>query len=284
MLGILGGLLAACFWGGAGTCSARCARALGSLRSLAIGNVIGVVLVSGAALAVHGPPTGAPASDWLRGIGYGLGTMAGLACIFKAYELAKVGLVSATVSTNGAIAALVSVLLLGEELAPVAILALVVTATGVSLSALRGGQGGPAGGSNARGVAFALLGACGFATAILVGSDLESLGPIWIVATGRAVGVVVVTVPLALARALPRPERGLWPWLLGSPAFDAAGFAALLLATQDGVAVPAVIANMSVVLLSLIAMVVFDERLGRLQWVGVATTLSGVAVLAATQG
>lgn len=122
-------------------------------------------------------------------------------------------------------------------------------------------------------MAFALLGACGFATAILVGSDLESLGPIWIVATGRAVGVVVVTVPLALARALPRPERGLWPWLLGSPAFDAAGFAALLLATQDGVAVPAVIANMSVVLLSLIAMVVFDERLGRVQWLGVATTL-----------
>ena len=188
MLGILGGLLAACFWGGAGTCSARCARALGSLGSLALGNLIGVVLVSAAALAIEGSPLGAPSGDWLRGLGYGLGTTLGLACIFRAYELAKVGLVSATVSTNGAVAALVSVLLLGERLKAISAVAVAVTASGVALSALRGGDGGPAGGSNARGIVFALLGASGFAGAILVGAGADAIGPLWIVALGREIG------------------------------------------------------------------------------------------------
>ncbi len=43
--------------------------------------------------------------------------MVALSMIFRAYSMAKVGLVSAIVSTNGTIAALVSVAILGEDAA-----------------------------------------------------------------------------------------------------------------------------------------------------------------------
>jgi drug/metabolite transporter (DMT)-like permease len=285
MIGIVGGLLTALFWGCAGTCSARLTRALGPLQALALGNMIGVVLVPLVALGWLGMPNGVSAEDWLRAVGYGLGTTGALAAIFRAYSLAKVGLVSATVSTSGAIAALVSVALLGEKLPRPAVIAILVTAVGVAAAALREDPTGtgPIGGSDRRGSGFALLGACGFATAVLVGSGVENLHPIWVVAIGRVVGTVLVSAPVIVRSGLPPVPRSLVPFAIGSPVFDAAGFAALLVASRHGVAVPAVLATLSVIVLTLVGVVVFRERLSRLQWVGVATTLLGVATLAATR-
>ncbi len=64
---------------------------------------------------------------------------------------------------------------------------------------------------------------------------------------------------------------------------DAAGFAALLVGSRDGVAVPAVLSTLSAVFLALIGHFVFRERMSRLQWAGALTTLAGVATLAATR-
>jgi drug/metabolite transporter (DMT)-like permease len=284
VIGIVGGLLTALFRGGAGTCSARLTRALGPLRALALGNLIAIVTVTAAALAWQGPPHGT-AGDWLRALAYGLGTVVALAAIFRAYSVAKVGLVSATVSSNGAIAALVSVAFLGEHLPAPAVAAILLTAAGVAAAALREDTTGtgPAGGSDRRGTGYALLGACGFATAVIAGSGVDELHPIWVVAAGRAVGLVLVTLPVAVRLGLPRPDRALLPYAIGSPVLDAAGFASLLVAGQHGVAVPAVLATLSAVVLAIGGVVVFRERLSRLQWLGVATTLVGVAALATTR-
>src|SRR5258705_13245785 len=100
--GLLGGLLCAVFWCGAGTCSATWARVFGPVPSLAMGCLIGAVAVPVVALVWVGLPD-APWTDWLWAGGYGVGTMAALAMIFRAYSTAKVGLVSAIVSTNGTI-------------------------------------------------------------------------------------------------------------------------------------------------------------------------------------
>jgi len=284
LTGLLGGLFCAIFWCGAGTCSATCARAWGSIPSLAMGCLIGSIAVPAIALVWVGVPH-APLSDWLWALGYGIGTMLALSMIFKAYSLAKVGLVSAIVSTNGTIAALVSVLLLGEALPPAAIVATLVVATGVALAALREGDPatGPRGGSDRLGAVYALLGACGFASAVLCGAQAETLDPIWVVAGGRLVGLVAVTLPIALAGRLPRLNREILPYAIGSPLLDAAGFAALLIGSQDGVAIPAVLSTLSAVFLALVGHLVFRERMSRLQWAGALTTLAGVATLAATR-
>jgi drug/metabolite transporter (DMT)-like permease len=285
VIGVVGGLLTALLWSGAGTCSARVSRAYGPLRALALGNLIGVVAVPLAALVWVGPPASAPWTDWLRALVYGLGTTCALASIFRAYRLTKLGLVSATVSTNGTIAALVSVAVLGEHLRRLAFAAVLVTGAGVAAAALREethlAEHGDA--SDRRGMAFALLGALGFAIAVLAGSGADELQPIWIVACGRVIGFLAITVPAVSRGRLPRPTRPLLPYVIGSPVFDAAGFATLLVASRDGVAVPAVLATLSVVFLALVGALAFRERLGRLQWAGVALTVLGVAALAATR-
>ena len=47
---------------------------------------------------------------------------------------------------------------------------------------------------------------------------------------------------------------------------DAAGFAALLVGSRDGVAVPAVLSTLSAVFLALVGYFLFRERMSRLQW------------------
>ena len=282
MIGVVGGLLTALFWTGAGTCSARMARAVGPLKSLAVGNLVGIVIVPLAALVWVGLPSSVPLNDWLGAIGYGLGATLGLAAMFRGYSITKIGLVSAAVSTNGSIAAILSMLFLGERLPPVALLALLVIAAGIGLSAYRSEPG--QGGNERQGLAFALLGAALFGGAVVSGSTVQGLDPIWVVAIGRVVGVVIVSLPLAARRELPHVDRSLWPYAIGSPFFDAAGFAALLVASRDGVAVPAVLSTGSAVLLAISGALVFGERLSRLQWIGVVTTIAGVAALTALRG
>ena len=118
---------------------------------------------------------------------------------------------------------------------------------------------------------------------MLSGAQAEELDPIWVVAGGRAFGLVAVTIPVALAGRLPRLDRQILPWAIGSPVLDAAGFAALLVGSQDGVAVPAVLSTLSAVFLALVGYFFFRERLSRLHWIGALTTLAGVATLAATR-
>ncbi len=284
MTGLVGGLLCAVLWCGAGTCSATCARVFGPVPSLAMGCLIGAIVVPIVALVWVGVPD-APLTDWLWAAGYGVGTIVALSMIFRAYSMAKVGLVSAIVATNGTIAALVSVMILGENLPAAAIIATLVVGAGVCLAALREGDPttGPKGGSDRAGALFALVGACGFAGAVLSGAQSSQLDPIWVVAGGRAFGLLAITIPVTLAGRLPRLDRQILPWAIGSPVLDAAGFAALLVGSRDGVAVPAVLSTLSAVFLALIGYFFFRERMSRLQWAGALTTLVGVATLAATR-
>jgi drug/metabolite transporter (DMT)-like permease len=285
MIGIVGGLLTALFWGGAGTCSARCARVIGPIATLAVGNLIGVVWLVAVALVWRGVPVDAAAGDWLRAVGYGVGSIAGLALIFRAYTTAKVGLVSATVATNGALAAILSVVVFGESVPAVVLVAIPVTMVGVAVTAWREEPPGRAGGRGAtrRGAGYALAGACCFALAVLSGSHVRTLDPVWVVATGRMVGVVTVTAWVVTRHGLPRIPRTITGFAVGSPVFDGAGFLALLTAARHGVAIPAVLSTLSVLVIAALGFVVFGERLTRLQWAGVLTTLVGVATIAATR-
>ncbi len=285
MIGIIGGLSAAIFWCGAGTCSARLARSVGSLQALALGNIVGFVALVAIALVWVGPPDPAGVKDVLIALAYGIGTVGGLAAIFRAYELTKLGLTSAMVAANGSVAALASVLFLNESLPVPAWVALVVVGLGISVVALASGGGARlAGGGSAKGIGFAALGALGFGLAVAAASAADTLHPVWIVAAGRLVGLVVVTIPLMLAGRLPRPERALWPYVVGSPFFDAAGFIAVLIGSRDGVAIPAVLSNLSCVLLVAVGAVAFHERLTPLQLSGATLTLLGVVALTLLRG
>ena len=118
---------------------------------------------------------------------------------------------------------------------------------------------------------------------MLSGAQAE-LDPIWVVAGGRAFGLVAVTLPVALAGRLPRPrpaDPAVRDRLAGARRRRLRG--ACWSGSQDGVAVPAVLSTLSAVFLALVGYFFFRERISRLQWAGALTTLAGVATLAATR-
>ncbi len=282
MNAMAGGLTTAVAWACAGTCSARTSRSIGSLATVATGNVVGVVVTVLVALAVAGAPHADGAADWIAALGYALGSMVGLLLIFHGFTVGKVSLVSAMVSTNGTVAALFAVLVLGEVLPTPAIIAMTVTGLGVALTALRP-EPAARGRSDRVAIAYGLAGSAAFAAAILAGDHAGGLDPLWVVATGRIVGFLAISIPFVLLRGVPRVPREVVPFAVGSPIFDAVGFAALLIAGQDGIAVPAALSTLNVPLLVVFGAVVFKERPRPNQLAGMLVTIAGVAALALTR-
>jgi drug/metabolite transporter (DMT)-like permease len=79
-------------------------------------------------------------------------------------------------------------------------------------------------------------------------------------------------------------SRAAVPFVVGVGLAEVAGTATYALGATDSVAVASVIASQFAAVAAVVAFVVFRERLGRTQTIGVITIVAGVAALAATRG
>ena len=94
----------------------------------------------------------------------------------------------------------------------------------------------------------------------------------------RAAGVLLVAVPLALGSRLQLTRRAL-PLIVASGLAEVAGFAAYAVGARHGIAISAVLASQFAAVAAVGAYLLFGERLGRVQLVGVAMIVAGVAAL-----
>jgi drug/metabolite transporter (DMT)-like permease len=160
--------------------------------------------------------------------------------------------------------------------------ALVVIAVGIVLASI------PASGvhptlraGNRRAAGFALAAAIAFGASLYAaGRAGATLPASWVAISARLVGAVVVAVPLAWSRRLALSRRVL-PLLISSGICEVLGFYAYTVGARHGIAVAAVLASQFGALAALGGFVVFRERLDRLQLLGVAVVVLGVAVLSA---
>ncbi len=277
---ILGGFGSALCWTVAGLCTARLSRALRPLPALAWTQIVGLALVLPFAIALAGRPhLTAPALGWAAA--YAVAVIAALALTYRAFEVGKVGVVSPVISADGGLAALAAVIL-GETLAPVAGVGLAVIVLGVVLSGMRDDASGPGGGSSRRAIFLALGAAVGFTVTYVVASRARSDGlqTAWVIWGARVLGVAFVTVPVFLHSrpALPREHRLA---VLVSAAADSLGFALFLWAAAESLAIAAVLSTQYATLTAIAGVVLFRERLTRLQWTGTALVLAGVTLVAA---
>ncbi len=217
MTGFIGGLAAATFWASAGLCSARSSRLLGVFAAFAVTNLIGLVFIASVAIAVAGPPSDVSTHDLTLAVISGAATTIALASIFRAFRGTKIGLASAIVSADGAMAAGAAFLLFGERVTLLALIALGIITTGVAMVALRPGEGGRIDRAT---LGFALLGGVGFASALVASSRADGLDPLWVVTTGRVIGFLAVTVPFLLLRGGFGLPRVILPFVILSPVFD----------------------------------------------------------------
>ncbi len=256
------------------------------MLALAWVNLAAMLVVVAVALAVDGIPHDIPGVEVAWVLVYGLALVGALAAAFKSMTLGPVGLVSPVISTEGAFATLFG-LALGETVGGTTGLALGVIVFGIVLSAI---DRDPLGGSmlaatavNRKALSIGLASAVLFAISLVAASRCDTLGVPWTIAVGRVIGLFLITIPVLARERLRRPV-GAYRMLALNGAGDLLGFTLFLLATEDGVAVPAVLASQYATITALFGYFVFKERLKSWQWAGVILTIAGTALVGATTG
>jgi drug/metabolite transporter (DMT)-like permease len=210
----------------------------------------------------------------------GLGNVAGLLIVYTALRIERVSIVAPINSTEGAVAALIAAAA-GEAIAQGTGLALAVIAVGVVLAGIVEDEHKQR--PNQRGVLLALIAAVAFGVGLYsTGRAGQDLPVIWAVLPARLVGVIAVTLPLAFASRL-RLTRQALPLVVTSGLAEVIGFSSFALGARHGIAVTSVLASQFATVASVGAYVLFHERLGRVQLVGVVMVLAGVAALSALQ-
>jgi drug/metabolite transporter (DMT)-like permease len=274
--GVVGGLLAALLWGTSTVVASRGTRMIGSQQVLAYVMLSGLVMMAVAAPLADGRPSvdGAGAAWALTA---GVTSVAGLSMLYRALGIGKVGVVAPVASTEGALGALFSVILLGERLSWPLALALAVAAAGVVTVTFHGSIGDV----HVRPSLYALAAASIFGFGLVASSQAgDAVGPFWAILVARAVGVVTVALPLALRGRLPAPGAALWLVVYCGFA-EVAGFAGYIIGARHGVAVPAVLASQFAAVAVVVSYLVYGERLTRVQLAGAGAIAASVAAVAA---
>lgn len=302
MTAILGGLGAAGLWAAATLCSSRSSRMLGSRVVLAWIMIVGVAVGLPLAAASPAPATVAPSTIALLLLA-GSCYVVGLQLTYAALRVGKVSIVAPIVSTEGAVAALVSVAL-GDAIGFIAGVTLVAIAVGVVLSSLDRarpdvGAGdfdlvadaldgpGPADPPTAeppvdarRTAVLSVVAALLFGVGIVAAGRSALLVPVaWVALSARLIGIVGVVVPLLFQRRL-RISRAAMPLVVIAGSGEVVGSMLSAWGSRESIAITAVMGSQFAALAAVAAFVLFGERLARIQLVGVVLIVAGITVLA----
>ena len=282
MIAVAGGLGAALAFSATTLCYAQVSRLIGPYVVLSWVMLVGLAITA-PLVALAGIPKGLDAGSlaWLAVAGFG--NVGGLIFTYMALRSGKIGVVAPIVSTEGAIAAVISIVA-GEKLAAASGLTLLVIVTGILLASI--GPNTPL--ADARTGTFGIV-ALSVLSAVAFGASLYAVGRVgrelpiaWALLPARAVGVALVAVPLALTSRLRLPRPAV-PLVIAGGTFEVVGVVAFTLGARHGIAISAVLASQFGALAALAGFLFFEERLTRLQVAGVAAIAAGVAILSGLQ-
>jgi drug/metabolite transporter (DMT)-like permease len=286
MVAILGGLGAALSWAIATLASSRSSRMIGPISVLGWVMAVGWLAAIGPALLSRPAQLGVPEIAAL--VATGLSHNIGLLLAYGALSIGRVSIVAPITSTEGAIAALLSVAL-GETLAGTTALLLGAIALGVVLAAAERAADPAAGprldpGHNRQAAILAIAAAGAFSIGLVLAGRLgaEGMPPAWVMLVSRTVGLTVIVLPLVLTRRF-RLTRAALPLVILAGLLEVFGGAIYVVAASSGVAVAAVLSSQFAAIAAIGAFFLFGERLQRLQVLGVVVIALGVTALAALQ-
>lgn len=282
MAAILGGLGAALCWATTALVASRASRMTDSWSLLASVMTVGLVITAPIAL-LAGIPDDLDGGAAGRLVVAGAGNVVGLLFTYSALRVGQVGLVAPISSTEGAVAAILSVVA-GEHLAPGAGAALAAIAAGIALAAISPAQEPAKRRSDGRAAVLAAAAAVSFGFSLYAtGRVGQDLGIAWAVLPPRVVGVLAIALPLALMGRWRLP-RAVVPFALVGGVCEVLGFASFAYGARHDVAIAAVLASQFAAIAAVVGYLAFRERLARVQVVGVATIVVGVSVLSALTG
>ena len=252
-------------------------------RSMAVATIlfftqaIGFVLLLPLAAARGWP-------DWqgatlLYAVGGSLSGLVGIASMYRGMSIGTISVV-APISATGAAVPLITGVLRGERASPLQSIGIVLALVGIVLASLvktdteDSSRLGP-------GVGFGLLAAAGFGGFFILLHEAAVHDVIWAALVQRLAGTCVLSLVVLITR--PSLTVGLrrMPRLGIIGVLDTSANVLYALASTTGlVSLAAILASLYPVMTVVLARVVLDERLSRLQSTGVLCALAGVACIA----
>jgi drug/metabolite transporter (DMT)-like permease len=278
VLAILGGVGAAAAWAVSVLCSSRSSRLIEPMAVVAWVMLVGLLIAAPLA-AVAGVPARLHGSALVWLILSGAGNVGGLIVNYYALRIGQVSLVAPIVSTEGAVAAVISVIA-GQGLGVSVAATLLVIVAGVGLASARSPDAAVQDAErHPRVVLLAVISTLSFGTSLYATGRAGAVLPAsWVVLSARLIGAVALALPLALAGRLRLTSRAA-PFVVASGLAEVAGFFSYTWGSRHGLAIAAVLSSQFAVLALAGSYVLFGERLSRLQLAGVACVLVGVAAL-----
>ncbi len=262
---------------------------VGGLQSRRHPVVAVLVLSQGFALgllaiaALAGAPTGHDAEATAYAAVSGAVGICALAAFYRALSIGTMSVVAPISATGTAIPVIVG-LASGERPSAIQVTGIALAALGVVLAgreAPAAGEGERRGGRAA--IVLALLAAVGFGS-FFAGVDHaeETADATWVLLSARTPAVALLLVATFLTRpVLPRGGRALMP-IVAIGVFDLLANLLFVIATGEGLlSVVGTLGSLYPAVTVILARYMLDERLSRVQNVGVVTTLAGVVALAA---
>jgi drug/metabolite transporter (DMT)-like permease len=273
--GVLWGLATAAAWGTADFTGGLASRRVAPFAVTAGSQVIGLVaLVVG--ILLLGPP--APAADTLLlGAVAGLGGGLGLAFLYEGLARGSMGIVSSLSGAGAAVIPLLATLLLGTQIAPVAMVgvALIVAAGLAAADVSRDAASRSA-------LLLALGAAIGFSSWYLIIDRAAADGGIWALVASRTASVVLIggIVAATKARAGVRSLPSVLPLLVLAGVLDVGANVFFVVARGEiSVALAATLSGLYPLATMLLARVVLGERLPRLGMLAVLLAVAGTILI-----
>lgn len=286
MIGIFLGLAAAFCWGTSDFLAARVARGVGALRALLITQSIGLGFVSLILWWQGEIPEVTPRIALIM-LGIGLGQAVAVFLFYRAFEIGKLSLV-APITSGFAVVTAILALLSGERPGRLALVGAVLLVMGVLLVTSQHREKNTQDEavdvrSTLRGVPEAIAAAFFYGT-IFWGLDfvVPSLGAMWPLAALRVVALTLLFGAFFLLRPAPAAEnvRIVWWPSVGVAAADTCAWLSFNFGTQNAdVSIVTALSSLYSAVAIFYGILVWRERLLRVQWYGVGLILMGVLLV-----
>lgn len=288
MVAILGGFGAALSWAIATLASSRSSRMIGPWSVLGWVMTVGLVVAIVPALLVTPIDLDAPKVAGL--IVLGLCQNVGLLLAYYALQVGRVSIVAPITATEGAMAAVLAIIL-GEPLAPATAIVLAVIAVGVVMAAVERSRDDQVVdptrtardlANPRRAIILAIAAAGVFSIGLVLSGRLGAAGmpPAWVIVASRTVGVLLIALPLVVTRRV-KLTRPAVPLVVLAGILEAIGSGVYVIAASADIAVAAVLSSQFAAIVAVGGFLLFGERLQRIQVAGVVTIAAGVTVLSA---
>jgi drug/metabolite transporter (DMT)-like permease len=300
---VIYGLIAAIGWGISAIAATNAARRAGTYTAVLIGQSAGVAVLVILTAFLHSSLDAIGVTTAVGLAGAGLLGLLGYLTFYRALEYGgAVGLVSAISATYGGITTLLAVIVLGEHIGGPGAAGVVLAVTGIAMASTSSPAGAQAppiavtepivgvapGPSNRAslsraGVPLALASAVTYGVSgFLLGDYSARAGALGsaLVAHGTSVTVLLLALPFLGRTKAPRTNAPGMTWAVAAGLTDVVALLAFSRGGQIGqVAVTAAVSSVYPVIPLLAGLVMFGERLGRRQLLGVTLIITGLVLI-----